>query len=78
MVMIVMVLVKLGLFIFASVWMSLERMFLNYLAAMIACWFYTLVAAVLWFLDLNLLILHIYLNAKGITTFQMLQIQREE
>lgn len=78
MVMIVMVLVKLGFFIAAAVWMSLERNFFNYLAQMIVVWVYCLIAAVLMFLDLNLVILHIYLNANGLTTFQFLMIRKEE
>ena len=45
---------------------------------MIVCWVYCLIAVVLVFLDLNLVILHIYLNVKGITTFQLLQVQKEE
>jgi hypothetical protein len=43
---------------------------------MVASWVYLLFALVLGFLNMNLLILHIYLNVKGITTFQFIQLKK--
>jgi hypothetical protein len=78
MVMIVSVFVQLSLFLAATIVLSLERRFSLYLPQMIAAWVYLLVVVVLMFLDFNLILLHVYLNVKGMTTFQMIMAMREE
>ena len=74
--MIVMVVLKLALFLMAAIWISIENNFRNYLPQMIVVWVYCLIAVILVFLDFNLLIFHFYLNAKGISTYQFIMIQK--
>jgi hypothetical protein len=76
--MIVSVFAQLGLYVAAGIVLSLERNFYNYLPQMIAIWVYMLIVAVLMFLDLNLVLLHVYLNAKKMTTYQIIMAMREE
>lgn len=45
---------------------------------MITSWVYLTLVVILMFMDFNLILLHIYLNVKGITTFQMIMSMREE
>ena len=56
--------------------LSTERMFNEYLAEMIAAWAYSAVILVLFFLLFNLILLHIYLRCKGMTTYQMVVAMR--
>jgi hypothetical protein len=45
---------------------------------MVPCWIVMGVISVLWVLLLNLIILHIYLNYKGYTTYQFIVARREQ
>lgn len=45
---------------------------------MIAVWVYLPIVAVLMFMDFNLVLLHIYLSAKKLTTYQLITSMREE
>jgi hypothetical protein len=77
-VMIVSVFTQLGLFVAAGIVLSLEKNFHKYLPQMIVVWVYMLIVTVLMFLDFNLVLLHIYLNAKKMTTYQLITAMREE
>jgi hypothetical protein len=76
--MIVSVFTQLGLFVAAGIVLSLEKNFHKYLPQMIVVWVYMLIVTVLMFLDFNLVLLHIYLNAKKMTTYQLITAMREE
>ena len=45
---------------------------------MIAVWVTLVVITVFDFLVLNLIVLHIYLRCKGLTTFEMIMLMKEE
>jgi len=45
---------------------------------MIVVWVCAAVVFVLMFLDLNLVLLHVYLNVKKMTTYQLITLMREE
>jgi hypothetical protein len=44
---------------------------------MITVWTVTSIVFLLCFLDANLLLLHLYLNYKGISTYEMIMIRRK-
>lgn len=69
---------QMATFTAAGITLSLEKQFHLYMAQMIAVWAYMGIVAVLLFLILNLVILHIYLICKGMTTYQLITSIREE
>jgi hypothetical protein len=44
---------------------------------MIVVWIYMVLMAVLTFLVFNLILLHIYLTAKNLTTYEMIMLMKE-
>jgi hypothetical protein len=76
--MIISVFVQLALYVAAAIVISLERNFQKFLPQMIATWVYLSLVAVLMFLDFNLVLLHIYLSVKKMTTYQLITAMREE
>lgn len=77
-VMIVSVFVQLAIYVAAAVVLTLERNFERFLPQMIAVWVYLAIVSVLMFMDFNLVLLHVYLNAKKMTTYQLITAMREE
>lgn len=77
MVMIAMVVVSLVVFLLSAILISVEKRFLGFLPQMIVVWVYCLISSVLVLLDFGLLSFHIYLNAKDLTTFQFIMLQKE-
>lgn len=76
--MIVSVMLQMATFIAAGVTLSLERQFHLYMPQMIVAWAYMGIVGILLFLIMNLVILHIYLICRGMTTYQLITLIREE
>jgi hypothetical protein len=75
--MIVSVFLQMASFIAAGAVMTAQRSFVNYLPQMIAVWVTMVIIVVFDFLVMNLIILHIYLYFKGLTTFEMIMLMKE-
>lgn len=76
--MIVAVFFQLATFVAAAAVLTAQQNFNDYLASMIAVWITLVVIVVFDFLVMNLVILHIYLFFKGITTFELIMLMKEE
>jgi hypothetical protein len=75
--MIVSVFLQMASFIAAGAVMTAQRSFAGYLPQMIAVWITMVIIVVFDFLVMNLIILHIYLYFKGLTTFEMIMLMKE-
>lgn len=76
--MIVSVFVQMIIFLASGAVLSVQNTFRQHMAQMIAVWIYMVPLAVLAFLVFNLILLHIYLTIKGLTTYEMIMLMKEE
>ena len=74
--MIVAVFFQLSCYIAAAAVLTAQRNFSEYIPSMIAVWITLVIITIFDFLVLNLIILHIYLHFKGITTFEMIMLMK--
>jgi hypothetical protein len=66
------------LFIFSTIFLTLEDQWQDFLYFIIPTWIVMAVISVLSILLLNLILLHIYLNCKGYTTYQFIMVRKEQ
>lgn len=76
--MIVAVFFQMSSYVAAAAVLTAQRNFAEFLPSMIAVWVTLVVITVFDFLVLNLIVLHIYLRCKGLTTFEMIMLMKEE
>ena len=76
--MILSVFLQMSVFLASGATLSIQYDFSNYLPQMIVVWIYMVVSSVLAFLVFNLTMLHVYLTIKGITTYEMIMLMKEE
>lgn len=70
--------INLTLYMAAIVVLSVENLWSGFLPGIIVAWVVLVPVAILWFLLLNLIFLHIYLAHRGLTTYQFIVAQRAE
>lgn len=68
----------LSVYIISVIILSIEKKWNNFLGLIITAWAILAVVGILWFLLLNLNILHFYLICKGYTTYQFILLRRDE
>ncbi len=74
--MIIAAFLQMGIYLTGVALLSIEKKFPAYMSQMVVAWVLFAPIGVLFVLDFNLILLHIYLNVKGMTTFEMVMAMR--
>ena len=76
MVMIIFALCSMSLYVIGTAVVWAEGQFRSFLGEMICLWVISLIVCVFDVLIINLNLLHLYLNCKGITTYEFIMMNR--